>query len=293
MSRIRKFFFISITFISFYLSSSSEVKADDVIVYVTDNVYIDYLKFVNNRDVLKINHFNGTGARRDVIDMVIIQQALALGGFEHNFIFLPNNKNFRSLELIIKGESLLSFDSFWLDDATTYNQDVYISKAVINKGEYIAGIYTSPKSKNVLNIKKLNDLKQFTAVSTPLWKTDWQTLSALPLKKLIREDDWLTMANMVSSRQVDLFLMPFHHGDNGRFTLRNIDLVPVKNIAIELHDSRHFIISKKHVLGYQAYHAINKGLALLRKQHTITRAYREAGFFIDKSQYNILNLNSY
>ena len=275
--------------LSSFIFSPLKTNAEDIIIYVTNNVYIDYLQLVKNRDITTITNFSGTGARRDVIDMIIVQQALKFGGFKHNFIFLPSTHNFRNTELLVKGQELLSFDSFWLNDANHISKDVYVSNSVIRKGEYNAGIYTSPNNKKVLDIKNLNDLKSFTAVSTPNWKTDWQTLSALPLKRLIREDDWINMASMVSAQQVDLFLMPFHSSDDGSFHLRDIHLKPVKNIAIELHDSRHFIISKKHPLGYKAYRAINIGLQQLRKQKTITRAYKEAGFFIDKSQFKVLN----
>jgi len=71
--------------------------------------------------------------------------------------------------------------------------------------------------------------------------------------------------------------------------MEKIHLVPVKNVAIILKDSRHFVISKLHPKGEDAYIAMNKGLKILREQGAITKAYKEAGFFVDRSKYTILN----
>lgn len=62
-------------------------KAEVIPVYIRDDVYEDYLKFLNGRPVLSIVDFRGATMRRDVADMVLVQQALALGGFTKNFYY--------------------------------------------------------------------------------------------------------------------------------------------------------------------------------------------------------------
>ena len=84
--------------------------------------------------------------------------------------------------MLASGRLLISFDSYWLADAKALNDSVYTSDAVIRQGEYIAGIYTSPSNNAVLAITELDDLQKFTAVSTPKWRTDWQTLKLLSLR---------------------------------------------------------------------------------------------------------------
>jgi hypothetical protein len=188
------------------------------------------------------------------------------------------------------GRLLISFDTYWLSDAKALNDSVYISSPVIRKGEYIAGIYTSPKNKTVLAIKELNDLKNFSAVSTPHWRTDWQTLQALPLKDLIQEDEWLSQARMVSLGWIDFLLMSFNSTPDQSFNMEKIHLVPVPNIGIELKDSRHFVISANHPLGKAALLAINIGLDKLRNENKIKQAFTEAGFFIDRKKIKVLNV---
>jgi hypothetical protein len=191
--------------------------------------------------------------------------------------------------MLQEGELLISFDSYWKSDAQILADKLYISDAVIREGEYVAGIYTSPFNLKVLQIKTLEDLKLLTSVSTPKWRTDWQTLQSLPLKEVIKENSWLSMARMVNLQWVDFMLMPFNSTPDKSFSMNKIDLVPVKNIAIVLKDSRHFVISRAHPQGEAAYNAINKGIKILRKNGTISKAYKQAGFFVDLSQYKILN----
>jgi len=272
-----------------YLSLVAILRAEEIEIFIRDDVYVDYIAFLNGRDVLNITDFSSKTIRRDVVDMIIAQQALRLGGFDQKFHYVPGKLNFRNTKMLQLGKLLISFDSYWLSDANALKNDIYISDPVIRNGEYIAGIYTSPNNNKVLAINDIEDLKQFTAVSTKKWRTDWATLSQLPLKQLIEEDEWLSMARMVDIQWIDFILMPFHSTPDQSFTMDKVKLVPVKNIGIELKDSRHFVISKKHPYGKSAFRAINKGLHMLRQQGAIEKAYRQAGFFVDREQVKILN----
>ena len=289
MFNFRRTISVFLTYIAFLISFSSICQAEDILIYIRDDVYADYQRFVKDRDIQAITNFSGSNVRRDVVDMIIAQQALKIGGFNHSFHYAPGKLNFRNTKMLQAGRLLISFDSYWLSDAKKIQDDVYISQPVIRQGEYIAGIYTSPKNKDVLSIKTLNDLSKFTAVSTPKWTTDWKTLKNLPLKKLEQEDEWLSQARMVSLGWIDFMLIPFHTSDEQAFTVEKIHLVPVKEVGIKLNDSRHFVISNKHPLGKSAYQAMNIGLTKLRKEGKVAHAYIQAGFFIDESHYNILN----
>lgn len=260
-----------------------------VLIYIRDDVYIDYLKFVADRDVSLINNFSGKNIRRDVVDMIIAQQALKLGGFKHRFRYAPGKVNFRNTKMLQNGQLLISFDSYWRQDALPLANEVYISDEVIRNGEYVAGIYTSPQNSKTLAVKRLSDLTELTAVSTPKWRTDWQTLQKLPLKDLTQDDSWLSMVRMVNIQWIDFILMPFNSTLDQSFIMDKIHLVPVKNIGVVLKDSRHFVISKSHPNGQEAYIAINKGLKILRQQNAIVKAYQQAGFFVDTDIIKIIN----
>jgi len=273
----------------FCITQYSYARKNSVLIYIRDDVYIDYQQYVADRDISLIDNFSGKNIRRDVVDMIIAQQALKLGGFNHRFSYAPGKVNFRNTKMLQNGKLLISFDSYWKQDALPLSDKVYISNEVIRNGEYIAGIYTSPKNKKTLSIKNLSDLKELTAISTPKWKTDWHTLQELPIKKLTREDSWLSMVRMVNIQWVDFILMPFNSTPDRSFTMNKVHLIPVKNIGVVLKDSRHFVISKSHPKGHEAYLAINKGLKILRQRGAIVKAYQQAGFFIDSNIVKIIN----
>lgn len=264
-------------------------KPDEIPVYIRDDVYEDYLKFLDGRPVLTIVDFRGATMRRDVADMVLLQQALALGGFTKTFYYQPGKFNFRNTKLLESGDSLLSFDTYWLNDAKALSDKVFISDPVVRRGEYLAGIYASPENKAVFNIRALTDLQNFTAVSTPKWRTDWATMTALPLKGLLQEDEWLSQARMVHMKWVDLMLMPFFHDDQGIYQLEQLRLKVVPGVAILLDDSRHFVLSKQHPHGKLAYDALNKGLKILRENGRIEQLYKQAGFMLPAGSVKILN----
>lgn len=283
--------FILLLFATLCFAPTLEAKSHDVLIYIRDDVYEDYLEFVNQRDVLTIDNFIGSTIRRDVVDMIIAQQALKLGGFNKTFKYAPGKVNFRNTKMLQNGQLLISFDSYWQTDATTMQDELYISQPVIRNGEYIAGIYTNPNNAKTLAVKTIQDLQALTAVSTPKWRTDWQTLQVLGLKELVREDEWLSMARMVDMQWIDFMLMPFNSTSDKSFTLEKITLVPVPNVAVVLNDSRHFVISKNHPDGKEAFTAINKGLSILRAQGRIVTAYTQAGFFKDKENKNLTLIN--
>lgn len=274
------------------LVSTFHVYGNDnkgVVIFIRDDVYDDYSRFLNGRKPIEVKDFSGAYIRRDVVDMIIAQQALNIGGYTKPFRYHKGNANYRNTKLLEDGQLLLSFDSVWSVDAKSLAESVYISDPVIRNGEYFAGIFTSPNNKKALQIKQLTDFKQLTAVSTPRWQTDWQTLSALPLKELLREDEWLGQVRTVSMQWVDFMMMPLMPSLNNRFSLENIELVAVPNLLLQLKDSRHFIISKSHPDGKEAFAAIQKGLAQLRQSGAIEKAYREAGFIPDLKDYIVIN----
>lgn len=281
----------ALLFFNLIILSISPVVATEnsILIYIRDDVFIDYQEFVAGKDVTLINNFSGKNIRRDVVDMIIAQQALKLGGFKYTFTYAPGKVNFRNTQMLQNGELLLSFDSYWKKDAIPLADSIYISEEVIRNGEYVAGIYTSPKNKKTLAVKKRTDLADLTAVSTPKWRTDWQTLQELSLKDIVVQDSWLSMVRMVNLQWIDFILMPFNSTPDKSFTMDKIHLVPVEGIAIALRDSRHFVISKLHPKGAEAFQAINKGLRILREKGTISKAYEQAGFFIDHTKINIIN----
>lgn len=280
---------VNAVFVMVLVFSSVSYAKSDISIFIRDDVYDNYRLFLGGKTPLAITNFSDHYIRRDVVDMIIAQKALALGGFTREYTYHKGNINFSNIKLLQGGQLLISFDSVWLADAKRIEKDVYISDPVIRKGEYFAGVYTSPQNEKALGLNHFSDFKTLSAVSSPRWLTDWKTLSDLPLKKLFAEDEWLSQARMVSMQWVDFIMMPLIAKDANHFKLADIDLVAVPNILLLLDDSRHFVISKKHPEGKAAFEAIQKGLTILSDKHAIEKAYREAGFIPNLNDHTIIN----
>lgn len=272
------------------MTHAVESKID---IYIRDDVLTDYVAFLDGRSPLSISEFSTKRIRRDVVDMILAQQALKLGGFEPQFEYHSGKINFRNTRMLEQGQLLISFDSYWLQDAQAIEEHVYISAPVIRVGEYYAGVYSHPDNLGAQQSKHINDFAALSAVSTPRWRSDWQTLEQLPLKKLVREDEWLAQARMVSMQWVDFMLMPMMPQYNNYYQLENIALKANANLVVLIEDSRHFVISKKHPHGQQAFAALQKGLAILREQGRISKAYKEAGFIPDLTKVTVINSQGY
>ena len=129
--------------IAFILCFQPFAAADDIKINIRDDVFEDYIAFVDGRDVATIDDFTPESVSRDLVDMVIAQQALIIGGFDQTFDFIPGKLNFRNTKLLEDGLLLLSFDTSWLSDAKALEDSVYLTEAVIRQGEYHAGIYAN------------------------------------------------------------------------------------------------------------------------------------------------------
>lgn len=295
MGWIRSNLFFSYTvikflFVSALLGNAAHAFASNKIqIYVRDDVYLDYKRFLNGRSVTEVTDFTGQYIRRDVVDMILTQQALKLGGFDKEFEYQTGNVNFRNTKLLEQGKLLLSMDSYWLEDAKALEDFVYVTEPLIKKGQYYAGIFYAQHNKKMHRLSDFTQLPEYTSVSTPRWRTDWETLHNLPLKKLYVEHEWISQARMVNMAWADFMLMPLMPSLNNEFKLEGIELVAHPKLVVLLDGSRHLVVSKTHKYGASAYKALQKGLAELSSKGAIFTAYQQAGFIPDLTQYKVLN----
>lgn len=239
----------------------------------------DYQLFLANRAPEEITFFGGPHARRDVAELILLQQALALGGFKRQIKFINEENYFRSIRNVAEGKTLSISGTIWLQDLDQIKDQVFVSPAVVRDGEFLVGLYTSPKNQRALGSKTLAELTQLKAVSSRQWKPDLQTLQTLGFHKIMYTPNWINMARMLNVGRVDLALAPFGMSPGLRIQVDDIELVPIPGVKVMIAGSRHWPVSQKHPYGAEFHQALSSGIALLRAQGTIERAYRESGFF--------------
>ncbi|MCP5079179.1 MAG: hypothetical protein GY951_14130 [Psychromonas sp.] len=254
---------------------------EELIIVIPNDVKRDYDLFLAGRDPLGINEYGGLGSRRDVIEVVLIQQALALGGITDPIRFIVTSSHARIIKQVHSGKAVMSGNSIWYD--LLNDRDLlYVSESIIENGQFEAGIYTILENQKALSAKTLLDVRSLTAVSSKAWIIDWQTLNAMEMSSLINTVKWSSMVKMVAKGRADFLLAPFQPSTDMSFTPEGIHLVPVPNIKIGLQGTRHFAVSKRHPKGKEVIKALDAGIKLMKEHGIVDKAYSDSGFFNTK-----------
>jgi hypothetical protein len=248
-------------------------------ITVETDVYHHAQALIGDQKIVNIESFSGPNSHRDVVEFILVQKALALGGSPLDFTFTLGNYDARNIKLLQSGLLLISFDSLWLSHVSKLTEEVYISDPVINRGEYLAGVYTSKNNDRALSTKNLADLRKLSIISNKNWHVDWKTILQLAPKSITHDEEWLSMAKLVSLQWVDIMLAPYSNGPPFILKGDGYEIIAIEGIKVALNDSRHFVVSKKHPKGKETFIALQKGLKILRQRGTITKAFQESGFF--------------
>lgn len=248
-------------------------------VSIYEDIYADYRQFVRGRDLASIDYYGGSGARRDVIEVVLLQQALQLGGFKESLELRDEQNYLRTLRQIADGELISSGALVWYSDVLNLPDLFHITQPVIDEGEFVVGLYTSPENQKALAAKTLEDLRQLRAVSSIQWYADVATLKNLDIHHLYFTTDWIHMVRMVSAGRADFTLAPFQPSAGMKIVLDDMELIPIEGIKVAINGTRHWPVSRRHPRGQEYYEALQKGITLMKERGIIQQAYEESGFF--------------
>ncbi|ALU44660.1 hypothetical protein [Pseudoalteromonas rubra] len=252
----------------------------------SENFSQRYQAFLQGRSVHDVTDFRPTtqGSHIEIIEMVLLQQALFLGGETREVVFNPKpSVNILEFTDMVAGESLMLARTVWHEDVINYRGSVYVSDPVVKFGEYEAGIYVA-KRNQALHQTTQDGLEQLTLVANPRWRVDWRALTNSNMNLVSFIGPWESMLNMVETDIVDGMLVNFSVSDSLQLVFEGRDYVPIKGVKMVLPDSRHFIVSKRHPEGAQIFAALNRGLKELRRRGTIRKALTESGFINRKVQ---------
>ncbi len=257
---------------------AAAVKADTVTVLVPPDVWSDYRTLLNGRDPLTIKDYAGPGSRRDVVEVILMQQALDRADARFDIRFQTQADYGETLDALAEGRAIASATSAWMSDLAGRWEDLYITTAVIERGQFEAGFYTTPDNATALSAQSDAELRRLKAVSSRDWVVDWQTLNAFGVHRLTHADTWSTMVESVFAGEQDYLLAPFQRTEGMKLALERGTLVPIPGVKIGLTGSRHFAISRAHPRGSYFNASLHLGLMRLKKDGVVTRAYRDSGF---------------
>ena len=256
-----------------------QAQAGPLVLISPPDVLADYQLFLAQRDPLTITDFSGRHSRRDVVELVLVQQALQRGGCRQQVRFISGPTYLRILAELASGRAALSATTVWKHDLDQRAPALRPSLATVQQGQFSVGIYTATGNSKALAVDSRQALQQLTAVSNKNWVSDWQTLSALGLKDLFHNQQWLSMVRMVAAQRVDILLAPFQTSTDLALQVDDIRLLPIPRVKVQLQGSRHFAISRSYPGSTELAGCLNDGLKKLAEEGVINRAYRQSGFF--------------
>lgn len=273
--------------------SYTQAQSTTASIAVLPDIHADYRLFLGERLPEEVAYYGGDHARRDVIELILMQQALKIGGFAQPLVFVEEENYFRSIRNVLDGKTLTISGTIWYEDLSAQHDKLYISPPIVRDGEFIVGIYTSPKNQQAQASKTLAQLSKLKVVTSRQWKPDLATLEGLGFNNIMYTPNWVNMARMINAGRVDVTLSPFEMNPAKAIVVEGIHLMPIEGIKIAIAGSRHWPVSKAHPLGDEFYTALAKGIEQLRRAGTIERAYRECGFFHPElAEWKLLNPSS-
>lgn len=248
-------------------------------VAVPGDVLEDYRAFLNGRDPQGLDHYGGPHTRRDVVEMVLLLQALHRGGLSQPVVLEAFPTGARILREVELGRAVCSGNSYWREDVAPNSAHFFFSDALVQAGQFEAGLYTVPGNHQAMAARTLGDVRQLRALSNRSWSVDWHTLEQLGVQQLQHVAQWSGMPKMVEANRADFLLAPFQASEDLSLVVDGVRLVPIPGIKVGLNGTRHFLVSRQHPSGRALLQHLNLGLASLRQHGLIRQAYVQSGFF--------------
>jgi hypothetical protein len=252
---------------------------DNLRIAVADDVLEDYQRFLDGRDPLDIENFGGEYSRRDVVEVVLLQQALRRGGWIGEISLIAGGGYTRILELLANGDADITGSTTWLRDIENRADHIVSSLATIPNGRFEAGFYMLADNAKRLKVKNLRGLRLLRGVSSRSWVPDWQALARLRLADLITVPSWKLMVEFVADDRADFLLAPFQPGPEMELVVGDVRMLPIPGYKIALDGSRHYAVTNVQHYSKDLRVAIDQGLRELGKIGRIEAAYRQSGFF--------------
>ncbi|WP_413568317.1 hypothetical protein ACLWBD_11820 [Bdellovibrio sp. HCB117] len=259
---------------------SSPGKANSPIAVkavVIEDVLEDYKNFLNGRNPLSIKDFSGPYSRRDVIELILFQQALTEGGLHTPVILIPMPTYQRAIAELEKGYADATANPVWetdLPEASTWK-----SISTVDAGQFVAGLYGKPKKIAELSNLPISELKRKSITTSYVWDSDVQALKKAGFSNIVDGGNWERMIRMVKYDRVDLLLSSFRPEKDLSFQIQDTKYIPLSGYKIVLEGRRVWGVSKASKNSKSVIAALHAGVPLLKQKGVIEKAYRQSGFF--------------
>jgi hypothetical protein len=203
--------FFSVMIISTYsirITSAEKIELQHIIIGADKDTIDNFKKFSEITPIKKITTFNNpyTGYRA-VVELVLIHQAIKLGGLETEIILKEMPNYARSVLQASHGKLDMPSETLWgldIDETLFYKTD-----PIIRKYEQEMGIFVLPELNDTYKVNSLKDLQNLSAVVQKTWIMDVATLKDMKISRIEYPSTINSMYKMVEAKRVNFLLWTF------------------------------------------------------------------------------------
>ena len=258
-------------------------------VAVKQDLVKKYQNFLEKKQkqAIELTHMDMSDASKGIIRLVILEQALHKAGLVAK-IELVSSPNAKRSQLMVQSGEVLVSTKLTIDNSTP--KDILKSSELPDYNNLIRGVYGLKSNHALMNVKTLEGLRNFSAVTTAYRDSDINTLQEIDSIELYLAHNIESVFKMVSYRDIDFTLLDVEKENERKH--KNMTLFLVPGLLIQTDSSMHYFISAKHQHGQMVHHTLEKGLAIMSEQGLITKYFHQISQLEPYLQsWNIININ--
>tara|TARA_B100000446_G_scaffold38056_3_gene33424 strand:+ start:29643 stop:30482 length:840 start_codon:yes stop_codon:yes gene_type:complete len=259
------------------------------VILVPEDVLQDYKMFVGDAPPASVTDFGGSYARRPVVELVLLLQALTEGGYNKQIILRTTPGYAQTMRTLVAGGAHLSGVTQWKQELAKFAPRIGSSFALIRSGEYQLGVFAckgQPPKPNIV-------LSSLAVVADERSSVEWSALQWVGFKRLEASDNLPTRVRLVCLGRVDAAIAEFPSSATMGITAAGFSLQAIPNIKLVIEASRHYPVSSEAMGSQRVALALNRGLKLIRRSGVVKRALLQSGFHHPQArQWKALKLRS-
>lgn len=264
---------------SFTIKSFAEEKLT-ISTYEYDLKKYQLFLAEKNTSPLEIRDFSSSHCSRAIVNLILLQQALQLGGGKYTIELIATPNPSRAVNFVRTGTAVILGEDMW---DSIFDESVYMSSEVIGTGKFEKVIVGRLNNSRLMQVKNINDLRELSVVTGHDWTIDIQTLEDMKIQYINKVPLYSLQFKMLAAGRVDFALFEASSiEDKNKAELQKFNLGVVPGIKIGLAGSRHYMVSKKHPQGKQVFETLERGLKILREKGRIKKAMTDVGFYNEK-----------
>lgn len=239
-------------------------------------------KWTQQTPAAQIDRFDSPYANRPTVDLVLQLQALAAGGLEFDYELSVHPNHGRAMAEVQQGYNDLTAETVWESEIARNADAILSSHAVIQDSEFEKGLYVLPSNKRLLEAKLPEAFSEFVGATVFNWSVDLRLLENLGLRRIEKTSKAETVFQLIRDGRADFALLEFASTPDMGIDNGGVRLIPVPQCKVALPGGRAWIVSKHSPHAAALVQALDRGIARLRQEGRIERAFRECGFFHPK-----------